>query len=314
MKINKIVSHSLFSLITLLCMLLASPGRSSAATVDGLGRTLNLTQSPERIVVLGYSELDSLLALGAGDLIVGGPSANMPEYLSNQAPDMTDVGSLKEPNLELIASLEPDLIIANGRTEGLVQELEKIAPVFVFSLAEGDQWESFVAINLALASIVDKADQAQASIEDIAEKADILAAYNTENPASNMILMLNEGAMSAFGPGSRYSLFFDRLGFNTVDGQIEVGQHGQEISFEGVLALNPDRIFYLDRTKAIGGDQEANPILSDNPLIKESAAGQTGQIYPLASDIWYLAGDGLSGMEMKLDELIVHLGIQDSAD
>lgn len=39
------------------------------------------------------------------------------------------------------------------------------------------------------------------------------------------------------------------------------------MSFEGILAINPERIHYLDRTAAVGGDRSKNSDFDKNELI-----------------------------------------------
>ena len=57
--------------------LLAGMGKVQAAAAvkvtDSLGTELVFEQTPERVVVLGYSEYDTLKALGLEELVVGAP-------------------------------------------------------------------------------------------------------------------------------------------------------------------------------------------------------------------------------------------------
>jgi iron complex transport system substrate-binding protein len=77
---------------------------------DDLGRTVSLNEPPDAIVTLGASLLESLFAIGAGDLIVGrDDTSTFPE----EALEITDIGSLfGELPTEAIVALEPDLILA----------------------------------------------------------------------------------------------------------------------------------------------------------------------------------------------------------
>lgn len=301
------------SLVLIMLLLLTFPINGVFAQTkitDSQGRELLFDNQPEKVVVLGYSELDSLKALGLIDKIVGAPLANVPEYLGELPGSITDVGTLKEPNLETIANLEPDLIIANGRTQELVAELEKIAPVFVYSLDTTKIWESFIQLNEAFASLFQVEDQLSVALEELDGIIQDINDFNQANPSKNLVLMLNEGAMSAFSTGSRFGILFDVLGFGTVDQEIEASRHGQEISFEGILSLNPDRIFYLDRTLAVGGDSQANPVLAENALVQETTAKKNQAILPLTADLWYLSGDGLESMKVKFKEIANYIGLE----
>lgn len=61
--------------------LLSGMGKVQAAAVkvtDSLGTELVFEQTPERVVVLGYSEYDTLKALGLEELVVGAPKKTFP--------------------------------------------------------------------------------------------------------------------------------------------------------------------------------------------------------------------------------------------
>ena len=48
-----------------------------------------------------------------------------------------------------------------------------------------------------------------------------------------MYLLVNEGELSTFGPGSRFGgLVFDTLGFKPVDKDVSKGPHGQNVNNE----------------------------------------------------------------------------------
>lgn len=286
--------------------LLAGMGKVQAAAVkvtDSLGTELVFEQTPERVVVLGYSEYDTLKALGLEELVVGAPKKNVPAYLGTLSEKITDIGSLKEPNLETIAELEPDLIIATGRTAALAEELKQIAPVFVNRLDNVNFWESFKSTNLNLATIFNQNEKAEAVITSLEEKVEQVKQTVADQNQTTLVLMLNEGNLSAFSSNSRFALIYQVLGFKAVDDSIEDGTHGQEVSYEGILSFNPERIFYLDRTAAIGGDKTKNADFLTNELIAQTTASQNDAINALTSDLWYLTGGGLESLSLQIDEI-----------
>ena len=56
------------------------------------------------------------------------PTKTVPTYLKDLAGKVKNVGSMVEPDLEAIAALEPDLIIASPRTQKFVDKFKEIAP------------------------------------------------------------------------------------------------------------------------------------------------------------------------------------------
>ena len=75
------------------------------------------------------------------------------------------------------------------------------------------------------------------------------------------------------------------------------------MSYEGILSLNPERIFYLDRTAAIGSNKTKNKDFLTNELIAQITASQNEAINALTSDLWYLAGGGLESLSLQIDEM-----------
>ena len=70
--------------------------------------------SPKKVVVFDNSALDTMDALGVGDRVVGAATSNMPDYLKSYAA-VDSAGGIKEPDLEKINQIQPDLIIISGR-------------------------------------------------------------------------------------------------------------------------------------------------------------------------------------------------------
>ncbi len=125
-------------------------------------------------------------------------------------------------------------------------------------------------------------------------------AQNADEKA--LVVMVNEGNLSAFGPGSRYSILYDTFGFPAVDEELEASTHGQSISYEYLLEKNPDVIFVIDRTKAIGGNESESEFVA-NEIVQETNAGQNDQVIELDAAVWYLAGSGLESIQLMMDDV-----------
>jgi iron complex transport system substrate-binding protein len=97
--------------------------------VDVRGRTFDFNQPPRRVVSLVPSLTETLFDLGAGDDVIGVTDfCIFPEDL-----DRPRVGGTKNPRVDAIRALEPDLVHMNLE-ENLArhaEEIEKFAPVFV---------------------------------------------------------------------------------------------------------------------------------------------------------------------------------------
>lgn len=81
--------------------------------------------------------------------------------------------------------------------------------------------------------------------------------------------------------------------------------HGNEVSFEAIVSLNPDYIFVMDRDSAIGtnGAQMAQEIM-ENELIVKTDAYQNGNLVILENPgIWYLAEGGITSLGIMLEDM-----------
>ena len=96
---------------------------------DFAGRRVTIEKEPQRIVSLAPSITETLFYIGAGDKLVGVTNyADFPPAVKN----ITRVGGYgKYANLEKIAALKPDLIIADDFSLPILNKLEEIAPVII---------------------------------------------------------------------------------------------------------------------------------------------------------------------------------------
>lgn len=81
--------------------------------------------------------------------------------------------------------------------------------------------------------------------------------------------------------------------------------HGNEVSFEAIVDLNPEYIFVMDRDSAISatGAQLAEEIM-ENELIMKTDAYQNGNMVILENPgIWYLAEGGITSLGIMLEDL-----------
>ena len=98
-----------------------------ARLVDDLGRAVVLPRAPRRIVSLVPSDTYTVVALGAGDRLVGRTT------WCEHAPGVATVGGTKDVDVDAVLALAPDFVIAN-QEENTRQALEALAarvPVLV---------------------------------------------------------------------------------------------------------------------------------------------------------------------------------------
>ncbi len=131
--------------------------------------TTEVPDNPQRIVVLEYSFVDSLAAVGVAPVGIADDNNResiVPAYTSTIGDDWVSVGLRREPSLEVIASLNPDLIIADtSRHEAVYGALSEIAPTIVFDSLTGT-YEVAIEAAKTIAHAVGKDAEMAARLEE----------------------------------------------------------------------------------------------------------------------------------------------------
>lgn len=268
---------------------------------------ITLNQSPSRIVTLGYEAYDTLRALGVENLIVGAPKHRIPEYISSMPDSIIDTKSLKNIDIELIRSINPDLIIVSARTLHLVEELDKIAPVFNYETYTSHYWSNFKNINLELAKIIGKEEDAQRLLADLYKRVEIIRATCQGTPSKTLLLLHDKNEFKTFQPESRFALIFTLLGFTPVDRDYSLAETGGRIAVPEISELDADRVFIINRSAAMRYDpnQDAHEqqMLMQRDDLQTIRASEIGRLVFLTPDLWYLSGGGLDSTGLQLEEI-----------
>ncbi|MBC6129148.1 siderophore ABC transporter substrate-binding protein [Listeria booriae] len=266
-----------------------------------LGET-KVKQNPEKVVVFDFGTLDTLQALGLSNNVAGLPKQSLPKYLNDFAADKyADLGGLKEPDFEKINEAAPDLNIISGRQSDSYDKFSDIAPTIYQGVDAKDYMKSFQTNVNTIASIFGKEDEAKEQLDTIDKQvADVKA--SVPEGKTGLILLANDGKMSAYGPGSRFGLIHDVLGVTPADPNIEASTHGQSVSSEYIAEKNPDYIYVVDRGAAIGGESSAKSVV-ENELVKKTNAYKNDHIVYLNPEYWYLSGGGLESVAEMVKEV-----------
>ncbi|MDO5075661.1 siderophore ABC transporter substrate-binding protein [Corynebacterium sp.] len=278
----------------------AASKASYPLTVEHKQGSTEITAEPEKIVVLDYSALDYVDTLGLGDKVVAVPSVKAAPAIAENYGDAKKVGSLKEPDMEAIAGLEPDLILLGSRNAATYPEMSKIAPTVDLSFDYKDAIADTKNNAETVAKIFGLEAKADEQVAKIDAKMDEVKKKVTAADKTALVIMTNGGELSAYGTDSRFALVYE-LGFKPAAEVKMDGRHGEAISFEYVANANPDYIFVVDRDAAVGEEGNTAKATLDNELIKGTKAGKDGNIVYLSSTDWYLVGSGLDTYGKMID-------------
>lgn len=267
-------------------------------------KEVTLEKMPEKVVVFDYGFLDTLDALDVK--VAGVPQKSVPKYLSKYADkSYVNIGALKEPDFEAISEMNPDIIFISGRQAAAYDELSKIAPTVFVGVDAKDFMPSFKA-NVELAGkIFGKEKEAADAFAAYEAKVEEVKAATASAKEKALIVLGSEGALSAYGPGSRFGVIHDVYGVKAADEKIEASTHGSNASFEYVRDTNPDVLFVVDRDAAVTPEGESGTKAAiENEIVSATNAAKNGKIFYLDPQVWYLSGGGLTSETQKADDIL----------
>src|SRR5699024_4862860 len=184
-----------------------------------LGET-EVQKNPETVVVFDFGALDTLDKLGID--VAGVAQNNMPSYLDKyESDEYENIGSLKEPDFEKIANIDPDLIIISGRQASMYDELSKLGDTIHLGV-DNDRYIDSIIENLAnIGEISDKEDEVESELSDIESSIDELNEKAEDIDGGALIILSNDDKISAYGPKSRFGIIHDVFSIPAIDEDIE---------------------------------------------------------------------------------------------
>ena len=257
-------------------------------------------KNPKKVAVFDMGILDDLNTLNV-DVELAVPDS-VPSYLKEYAANAVNVGAIKEPNLEALFEFAPDVIFISGRQRDYYDELSKIAPTVFVDLNANNYLNDILYSSGYIGEIFSKDAEVLAFVSALTSDIEKLKSSIKDRNEKALIILTNDGNISAYGKGSRFGLIHEVLGVKAADENIEVSTHGQSISYEYISQVNPDILFVIDRTKIRGGTNLAENTLN-NDLVKGTNAFKNNKIIYLNPETWYLSNSGLTAVKNMVDEV-----------
>lgn len=275
--------------------------------------------NPQRVAVLDMAALDILDKLGLGDRVVGCAATSL-EYLEKypQRQGMANLGTIKTADMEAVMECRPQLIFIGGRLASSYDDLSRIAPVvYLQTDSQLGVFESVKANAATIATIFGLQDRATQLMDGFRSRIDALSQESQGKTA--LIALCTNGGLNILGDQGRCSIIGREIGFanlgNGYAAEREAAKaarstaanssHGNEISFEYIMANDPDYLFVLDRDAAIGtnGAKLARDIV-ENELIMDTTVYRNGNIvYLNHPGIWYTAEGGITALDYMLKDI-----------
>lgn len=308
---KKVLGVVIASVVILVGGAFALKGNSSSNLAVGGGAieithelgTATFEKMPEKVVVLDYGMVDVLDGLGV-EVTALPKAGKIPEYLNKYAADQyVDAGSVKEPNLEVINEIDPDVIIITGRMVDYYDQLSQIAPTVFARTNTSEYLKDFTENVTMMGDIFNQKDEANEMIKYITEKmAETKKDVETKGLKAMTVMVVGRG-ISVFGADSRFGIIYNDLGFGITDAELDVASHGQDVTFEYLAEKNPELLFVVDRNSISGGEEVTAQEVMENELVKQTDAYKNDKITYLNAVNWYTVASGYQSTLSMIDEV-----------
>ncbi|MFR2424054.1 MAG: Fe(3+) dicitrate ABC transporter substrate-binding protein [Haemophilus parainfluenzae] len=282
---------------TLVSALLMVSAFASAVTVKDAKGEFTLDKTPSRVVALEYSFVDALAQVGVSP--VGVADDNKIDRILPQVREKIaawqSVGTRSQPSLEVIASLKPDLIIADpSRHTAVFEELKKIAPTVMFD-SRHESYQENLETAQKIGDLVGKSSEMKTKIN---EHNDYIA-----NIAKNLGV---QGKKASFGTSreDKFNIqndngyvgsFLTTLGFAPT--KLNSDQAFVEINLEQLVMEKPEYLFIAHyRDESIARKWEAEPLWKAIPAVKAN------HVYSVDADMW-ARGRGLEASKIMAKQI-----------
>lgn len=264
--------------------------------------TVTVPVNPKNVVALDNRTFETLADWGVELAAV--PKGVMPAdspYVKDES--VQDIGNHREPNLEMIAAADPELVIVGQRFASFYEDIKKLVPnaaVIDFNVdvsEEADRpGENLVSglkdSTLAIGQIFDKNEEANQLVADF-DKAieDVTSAYNGSDTIMSIVVSGGDIGFSAPKSGRVWGPMYEifrwvpalEIDSNSSDHQ------GDDVSVEAIAQSNPDWIFALDRDASVSSATDAVPaqdVIDHSPALKNISAVREGKILYAPTDTY----------------------------
>lgn len=254
---------------------------ATAVTVEDSKGLFTLDYQPKRIVVLEFSFADALAAVGVSP--VGIADDKEADRVLKEVRDVigswTSVGTRSQPSMEVIASLKPDLIIADiSRHEAVYADLQKIAPTLILP-SRRETYEDSLKAAAIIGKVIGKDQAMQARLQ---QHRKTMAQYAQQLPKNIEVQfgVARDDALFLHTKDSYAGGVIHALGLtNAESGRDDIAY--RQTGLEQLVAINPEYLIIGNYVTPSIIDKWRN-----EPLFSVLQAARQNHIYQVNPNIW----------------------------
>jgi iron complex transport system substrate-binding protein len=252
---------------------------SSVTYVDDIGRTVQITGIPQRIISLSPSNTEMVYALGLQDRLVGVTSYDDYPPDAKTKPIVSDYSTV---DLEKIVNAKPDLVLAdNIQKNDTIPALEKLG-ITVYTMTPNNTDGIFNEIKV-LGRITGKTQAAdnlvsslQTRIQAVADKT----AELTDAEKPRVLFVTWYDPIWTAGTDTMIQYLIDQAGGTNIAGDLN---GYATITLESVIQRNPQVIVVMS---SMGTQNASLDFIKSNEQFQSTDAVKNGRVYEIDADIF----------------------------
>ena len=252
---------------------------------DTNGNEVIIEKEPETVISLGPNVTEMVYSLDKGDKLVGRTKyCDYPE----QALEVQEVGTLTKPNLELIAEIKPDLVVASTHfTDEAKAKLDELGIPTIVLYSE-DSFEGVYNSIETLGKILNASPKAEEVVAGMKEKVAEVTKKVEGLEAPSMYYVVGFGEKDSTAGGNTFIGEMIRManGENIAD-----DSEGWGYSKEKLAEKNPSII-------VLAGDNDTKATFESTDFYKDLEAVKNGKVYEIDQNLLNRQGPRLAdGLE-----------------
>jgi len=292
MKINKKILAVIISIMTIVVLVGCTKTQEikkdeAIKIVDSYNREVLLDKIPERVVSISPGATETIYALNSQDTLVGRSDyCDYPE----EATQIESVGQITEPNIEKIAELNPDLVIASAHfSKELVDKIEALG-IKVAVLYGEDSFDGAYKNIQDIAVVLGKQEEGTKIVDEMKKKVEEVENKVKDLKKPSVYYVVGFGKTDFTAGGNTFiGQIIDRAGGENIAKDIDGWNYSKEVLME----KNPYIVVLSDKYDSKSG-------FTTGEGYKDLTAVKEGRVYEIDDNMLSRQGprqaDGLEAL------------------